>query len=251
MGQGVVQTFKPYGSVRLLEPYTTQVQKTDTQGNPVTGPDGKPVMVAQQVVTQDVPLGPAASQIAIKHLGTNGGGFYGQNSAHPFENPTPFSNLLEMFGLLIIPAGLVCAFGIMIGDRRHAWCIFAVMFVLLAGGFSLAWWSETQTNPVLGTSQLLEGKETRFGVMNSVLFATATTGTSCGAVNAMHDSFTPLAGLPKLALPSLSPDLTRYTGCLEYLECSYSFKFLVLSFQLGQGFSREATREISQPQGGW
>ena len=208
VGQGVVQTFQPYGSVKLLEPYATQVQKTDTQGNPVTGPDGKPVMVDHIIETQDVPLGPAASQIAIKHLGTNGGGFYGQNSAHPFENPTPFSNLLEMFDLLIIPAGLVCAFGIMIGDRRHAWCIFAVMFVLLAGGFSLAWWSETQTNPVLGTSQLLEGKETRFGVMNSVLFATATTGTSCGAVNAMHDSFTPLAGLV--------PMWNMMVGCIAF-----------------------------------
>ena len=208
VGQGVVQTFKPYASAKLLEPYTTQVQKTDDKGNVVNGTDGKPVMVDQKVETQDVPLGPAASQIAIKHLGTNGGGFFGQNSAHPFENPTPFSNFLEMLGLLIIPAGLVYAFGIMIGDRRHAWCIFAVMLALLVGGFSLAWWSETQTNPVLGTSQLMEGKETRFGVMNSVLFATATTGTSCGAVNAMHDSFTPLAGLV--------PMWNMMVGCIAF-----------------------------------
>ena len=146
-----------------------------------------------------IPLGPAASQIAIKHIGTNGGGFFGQNSAHPFENPTPVSNFLETFGLLIVAASLVFAFGLLVGDRRHAWCLFGVMLVLLAGSFSVAWWAESQPNPVLRqTGPLLEGKEVRFGVMNSVLFAAATTGTSCGAVNAMHDSFMPLAGLMPL-----------------------------------------------------
>jgi K+-transporting ATPase ATPase A chain len=151
------------------------------------------------VETQDIPLGPAASQIAIKHLGTNGGGFFGQNSAHPFENPTPLSNFLETFGLLIISAALVYAFGCLVGERRHAWCLFGVMLFLLAGSFGVAWWAETQVNPVFGhVGALLEGKEVRFGVMNSVLFATATTGTSCGAVNAMHDSFMPLAGLMPL-----------------------------------------------------
>jgi len=146
-----------------------------------------------------IPLGPAASQIAIKHIGTNGGGFFGQNSAHPFENPTPVSNFLEMFGLLIVAASLVFAFGLLVGDRRHAWCLFGVMLVLLAGSFSVAWWAESQPNPVFGNAApLLEGKEVRFGVMNSVLFAVATTGTSCGAVNSMHDSFMPLAGLMPL-----------------------------------------------------
>ena len=146
-----------------------------------------------------IPLGPAASQIAIKHIGTNGGGFFGQNSAHPFENPTPVSNFLEMFGLLIVAASLVFAFGLLVGDRRHSWCLFGVMLVLLAGSFAVAWWAESQPNPVLSqTGPLLEGKEVRFGVMNSVLFAIATTGTSCGAVNAMHDSFMPLAGLMPL-----------------------------------------------------
>jgi K+-transporting ATPase ATPase A chain len=151
------------------------------------------------VTTQLIPTGPAASQIAIKHLGTNGGGFFGQNSAHPFENPSPLTNFLEMLGLIIIPAGLVYAFGVMIGDRRHAWCLFGVMLALLVGEFALAWYSESQPNPVMASAgPLLEGKEQRFGVMNSVLFAVATTGTSCGAVNAMHDSFTPLAGLAPL-----------------------------------------------------
>ena len=198
-GQGVVQNFKPYASARLVESYTTQVPKTDDKGQPVNGPDGKPVKVDQKVEEQSIPLGPAASQIAIKQLGTNGGGFYGQNSAHPFENPTPLTNFTEMFGLIIIAAALVYAFGLMVGDRRHAWCLFGVMLALLLGSFALAWWSETRTNPVFGNvGALLEGKETRFGVMNSVLWAVATTGTSCGAVNSMHDSFTPLAGLAPL-----------------------------------------------------
>jgi K+-transporting ATPase ATPase A chain len=199
VGQGVVQNFKGYQNASLVETYTTQVQKTDDKGNPVNGPDGKPVMVDQKVDTQVVPEGPAASQIAIKHLGTNGGGFFGQNSAHPFENPTPLSNFLEMFGMVIIAAGLVYMFGVMVGDKRHAWCLFGVMLVLLVGEFGVAWWAETQPNPVTaGVLPQMEGKEQRFGVMNSVLFACATTGTSCGAVNAMHDSFMPLAGLMPL-----------------------------------------------------
>jgi K+-transporting ATPase ATPase A chain len=199
VSQGVVQNFKPYASARLVEPYTTQVPKTDDKGQPVNGPDGKPVMVDQKVETQDIPTGPAASQIIIKHLGTNGGGFFGQNSAHPFENPTPLSNFVEMFGLIIIAASLVYTFGLLVGDRRHAWVLFGVMLALLVGSFALAWWAETRPNPVMASMQpLLEGKEQRFGVMNSVLFAVATTGTSCGAVNSMHDSFTPLAGLAPL-----------------------------------------------------
>ena len=199
VSQGVVQNFKPYGTANLTESYTTQVPKTDDKGQPVNGADGKPVMVDKKVETQDIPVGPAASQIAIKQLGTNGGGFFGQNSAHPFENPTPFSNFIEMFGLLIIAAALVYAFGLLVGDRRHAWVLFGVMLALLVGSFALAWWAELQPNPVLANAgSLLEGKEQRFGVMNSVLFACATTGTSCGAVNAMHDSFTPLAGLAPL-----------------------------------------------------
>jgi len=196
VSQGVVQSFKPYTDAKLVESYTTQVPKTDDKGQPVNGPDGKPVMVDQKVETQSIPLGPAASQIAIKQLGTNGGGFYGQNSAHPFENPTPLSNFVEMFGLIILAAGLVYAFGVLVGDRRHAWCLFGVMLALLVGCFAVAWWAESQPNPVVGNVQpLLEGKEVRFGVMNSVLFGVATTGTSCGAVNSMHDSFTPLAGM--------------------------------------------------------
>jgi potassium-transporting ATPase potassium-binding subunit len=168
--QGVVQSLSPYVTVKTVEG-----------------------------AAQVIPQGPTASQIAIKQLGTNGGGFFGQNSAHPFENPTPLTNFVEMFGLLIIASSLVYTFGALIYDRRHAWCLFGVMLVLLLGSFALAWWAETRPNPVIGSlGPLLEGKETRFGVMNSMLWAVATTGTSCGAVDAMHDSFTPLAGLAPL-----------------------------------------------------
>ena len=238
VSQGVVQNFKPYQDAKLTETYTTSVPKTDDKGQPVMtnvavlvqapkldeqgkavlsngtpvlvdvtklDEKGQPVltnitvMVDQKVETQSIPVGPAASQIAIKQLGTNGGGFYGQNSAHPLENPTPLSNFLEMFGLLIIAAALVYTFGLLVGDTRHAWVLFGVMLTLLLASFAAAWWAEAQPNPVLGNyAQLLEGKEQRFGVMNSTLFAVATTGTSCGAVNAMHDSFTPLAGLAPL-----------------------------------------------------
>jgi K+-transporting ATPase ATPase A chain len=158
---------------------------------------------------QVIPLGPVASQVAIKHLGTNGGGFFGQNSAHPFENPTPLSNFLEVFALLLVPASLVFTFGLMIGDRRHAWCLFSVMLLLLAGSFAVAWWAESQPNPVTANVlPQLEGKEVRFGVMNSVLFAAATTGTSCGSVNSMHDSFMPLAGM--------MPLLNMMLGCIAF-----------------------------------
>ena len=208
VSQGVVQSFQPYATARLTEAYTTQVPKTDDKGQPVMV-SNVAVMVENKVETQDIPLGPAASQIAIKQLGTNGGGFFGQNSAHPFENPTPLTNFMEVFGLLILSAALVYAFGLLVGDRRHAWCLFGVMLLLLTASFAVSWWAESQVNPVLGsTGPLLEGKEVRFGVMNSVLFAVATTGTSCGAVNAMHDSFMPLAGL--------APLWNMMVGCIAF-----------------------------------
>jgi K+-transporting ATPase ATPase A chain len=197
--QGVVQTFQSYTDASLVESYTTQVQKNDDKGNPLKGPDGKPIMENVTVKTQPIPVGPAASQIAIKQLGTNGGGFYGQNSAHPFENPTPLSNFVEVFSLIILAAGLIYAFGLLVSDTGHAWVLFGVMLLLLVASFGVAWWAECQPNPVLGNIAVnMEGKEQRFGVMNSVLWAVATTGTSCGAVNCMHDSLTPLAGLAPL-----------------------------------------------------
>lgn len=143
---------------------------------------------------QVIPLGPVASQIAIKQIGTNGGGFFGANAAHPFENPTPLTNFLQMLAIFMIPAGLTSFFGRMTGDRRQGWVLFGVMFALFLAGFAVSWWAEIQPNAALGLAVPMEGKEVRFGVMNSVLFSTVTTDASCGAVNAMHDSLSPLAG---------------------------------------------------------
>jgi K+-transporting ATPase ATPase A chain len=165
-GQGVVQTFSHY------------IHATTLQG---TG--------------QVIPLGPAASQIAIKQLGTNGGGFFGANSAHPFENPTPLSNFLEMFALIIISAGLVFTYGHYVKSKRQAWTIFITMFILLGAVLIISLWSEYSHNAVLNVSGSMEGKETRFGIADSVLYSVLTTVTSCGAVNAMHDSLSPLSGM--------------------------------------------------------
>jgi potassium-transporting ATPase potassium-binding subunit len=166
VGQGVVQTFAPPIEVRTL---TGEVQT--------------------------IPLGPAASQIAIKQLGTNGGGFFNTNSAHPFENPTPVSNFLEMLSILLIPAALTYTYGVMVGNRRQGWVIFAVMLILFVAGLAVTLTAEFGANSALGVTGALEGKEVRFGIANSVLWATATTAASNGSVIAMHDSLMPLAGL--------------------------------------------------------
>jgi len=166
VGQGVVQNFDSYQTVHTL-----------------------------QGTEQTLPMGPAASQIAIKQLGTNGGGFFNVNSAHPFENPTPLSNLLEMLALLLIPSGLTFMYGKMVGSRKQGWTIFIVMFILLAAGLAISLYSEYNSNPIFGNSALMEGKETRFGITNSVLWSTATSAASNGSVNAMHDSLSPLSGM--------------------------------------------------------
>jgi K+-transporting ATPase ATPase A chain len=163
--QGVVQTFSNYKVVTTLEG-------------------------AQQTI----PLGPAASQIAIKQLGTNGGGFFNSNSAHPFENPTPFSNFLEMLAILLIPSALVYTYGKMVGSTRQGWALWGCMMFLFVVLLTISLWSEYHSNPVSQTSAGMEGKETRFGVTNSVLWSVATTSASNGSVNAMHDSLTPLSG---------------------------------------------------------
>jgi K+-transporting ATPase ATPase A chain len=158
--------------------------------------DGYPTATTIEGASQQIPLGPVASQIAIKQLGTNGGGFFGQNSAHPFENPTPLSNFVEVFVIFWLGSALVYMFGLMAKDRRQGWAIWAAMFVLFLAGFATLWWAELQPNHALGlTTPSLEGKEVRFGQFNSALFATVTTDASCGAVNMMHDSLTPLGGL--------------------------------------------------------
>lgn len=169
VSQGVVQTFQPYVTAQTLE--------------------------GQQ---QLIPLGPAASQIAIKELGTNGGGFFGVNSAHPFENPTPVSNFFEMLAILLIPAALTYTHGKMIGSVRQGWCLFAAMLTLFSAALAIAWWAETRPNPALGAGAVMEGKEIRFGVMSSVLWSVATTAASNGSISAMHDSMSPLAGFTQL-----------------------------------------------------
>ncbi|MFO1317515.1 MAG: potassium-transporting ATPase subunit KdpA [Burkholderiales bacterium] len=213
--QGVVQSFAPYGTVTLVQPVTYEAPVTGADGQPAKDASGKPVTERKTLTEQAVPLGPAASQIAIKQLGTNGGGFFNVNSAHPFENPNPLTNFLEALAILLIPAALCHAFGKMIGDTRQGWALLsamtAVFVVLLASTYLL----ESQGNPVLaglGVDQTatatnpggnMEGKEVRFGVANSALWAVATTSASNGSVNSMHDSFLPLAGLIPMWLMQL------------------------------------------------
>ena len=166
VGQGVIQNFDTYQTAHTL-----------------------------QGVQQVIPMGPVASQEAIKQLGTNGGGFFNANSAHPFENPTPLSNLLEMLAILLIPAGLTFTYGKMVGSKRQGWTIFIVMLILLLSGLAISLYGEYSANPILGHSALMEGKETRLGITNSVLWSTSTSAASNGSVNAMHDSLSPLAGM--------------------------------------------------------
>jgi K+-transporting ATPase ATPase A chain len=189
VSQGVIQNFRSYDTVKLVEAQN------------VTGSDGKTTTVTTQTIAQ----GPVASQEAIKMLGTNGGGFFNANSAHPFENPTPFSNFLQMLAIFLIPAGLTVTLGQMVGAPRHGWAVLAAMAILWFAGTFTCYWAEAHGNPLLhGTDQHvsdlqsggnMEGKEVRFGIATSALFATVTTDASCGAVNGMHDSFTPLGGM--------------------------------------------------------
>jgi len=204
VSQGMIQNFKPYTAAKTYEPYTAQVQKTDAAGNPVSTSDGKPVIVDQTVDTQTIAQGPMASQVAIKMLGTNGGGFVNANAAHPFENPTPLSNFFQILSIFAIPSALTWYLGRMVKNQRHGWAVWGAMFAMFVAGALVAWHSEAAGNPIhqkLGLAAAdgnMEGKEVRFGIFNSALFATITTDASCGAVNAMHDSFTPLGGLVPL-----------------------------------------------------
>ena len=196
VSQGVIQNLKPYTAVELIEPQTVQV----------TGSDGKTTTqtVTQQVIAQ----GPVASQEVIKEFGTNGGGFFGANSAHPFENPTPFSNFFQLVLIFTIPSALTYTLGRMTGSQRHGWAVWAAMAFLFLAGVTTAYWAEARGNPQLGrinqtrsamqSGGNMEGKEVRFGIANSALFATVTTDASCGAINGQHDSFTPLGGMVPL-----------------------------------------------------
>jgi K+-transporting ATPase ATPase A chain len=201
VSQGVIQNFRPYQIVRVLDPYTIQVPQKDAGGQEIKDAQGNPVMEAHKVETQTIPQGPAASQIAIKMLGVNGGGFFNANASHPFENPTPLSNFIQMLSIFLIPSGLTYYLGRMVGHQKHGWSVWAAMFLLFLVGVLVCWWAEAQGNPrltALGVEYAytnVEGKEVRFGIFDSALFATITTDASCGAVNSMHDSFTPLGGL--------------------------------------------------------
>ena len=210
-----MQSFAPYQTARLVEPVQIRVPALNEDGSPQRDASGAPVTQEVTVTEQTLPLGPAASQVAIKQLGTNGGGFFNVNSAHPFENPTPLTNFLEMLAILLIPAALCYTFGCMVNDKRQGWALLAAMLVifvpLLVGAIS----AEQAGNPrfdTLGRGPAasaaqpggnMEGKETRFGIANSALWATATTAASNGSVNSMHDSFTPLGGLVPMWLMQL------------------------------------------------
>ena len=254
--QGVPQTFKPYQTAQLMEPYTTQVQATDAKGNNVTtniqlvlqAPkldakgqpvmtngvaamvdvpqvDAKgarimtnvPVMVDAKVETQPIPLGGVACFEAIKQLFTNGGGWYNVNSAHPFENPTPLTNFLELLAIIVVPMAQVYMFGLLVGNKKHAWTLFSVMLALFFLSFAGAWYFESQPNPVTGNALAnMEGKEQRIGVMNSVLWGTSCTAIDNGSVNSMHDSYMPLAGMMPLWNILVGEMLFGGIGCGMY-----------------------------------
>ncbi len=210
VSQGVVQNLKPYDTVKLVEPQ--QVQRVGQDGKPVVDAGGKPMM--DTVTTQTIAQGPVASQEIIKELGTNGGGFFNANSSHPFENPTPLSNLIELFCIFAIGSGLTYTLGRMTGSQRHGWAVWAAMAILFLAGVTVAYWAEARGNSLLhGVDQRasltqpggnMEGKEVRYGIANTALWATVTTDTSCGAINGWHDSFMPLGGMVPLVNIMLS-----------------------------------------------
>jgi K+-transporting ATPase ATPase A chain len=210
VSQGVVQNFRPYDTAKLVEPM--QVPKVDASGKPVVDSHGKQVMdtVTDQVIAQ----GPVASQEIIKEFGTNGGGFFNANSAHPFENPTPLTNLIELVAIFSLGSALTYTLGQMTGSQRHGWAVWSAMAILFFSGVAVAYWAEARGNILLAETDQkasltqpggnMEGKEVRFGIANSALWATVTTDTSCGAINSWHDSFTPIGGLVPLANIMLS-----------------------------------------------
>ncbi|MFZ0311096.1 MAG: potassium-transporting ATPase subunit KdpA [Candidatus Korobacteraceae bacterium] len=222
VSQGVVQNLKPYDTVKLME--SQQVQRVNADGKPAIDAQGKPVM--DTVSTQTIAQGPVASQEIIKEWGTNGGGFFNANSAHPFENPTPLTNLIELFAIFAVSAGLTYTLGRMTGSQAHGWAVWGAMAILFLAGVTVAYWAEAHGNPLLHgvTTQAtasqpggnMEGKEVRFGITNSALFATVTTDASCGAINSWHDSFMPLGGMVPLVNIMLSEVIFGGVGAGMY-----------------------------------
>jgi len=204
VSQGAIQNFSAYRTVPLVQPITYDKPKQDDKGNPIKDAKGNPVTESVTLREVTIPMGPVASQEAIKELGTNGGGFFNANSAHPYENPTPLSHMLEVLLILLIPGALTYTFGVMVGNTRQGWAILGVMLLLLLVAFGVLQWMEVSGNPLvakLGVHGVnMEGKDVRFSLAGTSLFTVATTGTSCGAVAAMHDSLTPIGGMIPLSL---------------------------------------------------
>ena len=221
--QGVPQNLKSYDTVKLVEPM--QAPKVDANGKPVLGPDGKQAM--DTVTTQTIAQGPVASQEIIKELGTNGGGFFNSNSSHPYENPTPLSNLIELVAIFSLGSGLTYTLGRMTGSQRHGWAVWGCMAVLFLAGVTTAYWAEARGNPLfpaavnqhvtaLQPGGNMEGKEVRFGIANTALWATVTTDASCGAINGWHDSFTAIGGMVPLVNMMLSETIFGGVGAGMY-----------------------------------
>jgi K+-transporting ATPase ATPase A chain len=234
VSQGVIQNFSSYKDVPTLQATQYTQPKVDAQGNAVKDAKGNPVMDTLTAKTQTLAMGPVASQEAIKMLGTNGGGFFNTNSAHPYENPTPFANFLQMIAMLAIPAALCLMFGKMVGDRRQGVAVLAVMTIAFAVACVCEISSEQSGNPLmtsLGVDQNatamqaggnMEGKETRFGIVSSGIFTVATTSASCGAVNNMHDSLTPLGGLTPMLLIQLGEVIFGGVGSGLYTMLAFA-----------------------------
>jgi potassium-transporting ATPase potassium-binding subunit len=201
VSQGMLQNFKPYENAALIETGNMQAPQKDARGQDIRDSKGNAVIEGQRVEAQAIAQGPVASQVAIKMLGTNGGGFFNANASHPYENPTPLSNFIQMLSIFLIPGGLTYHLGRMVRNQKHGWAVWAAMAILFLGAFTVCWWAESAGNTRLHALGIdaaggnMEGKEVRFGIFSSALFATVTTDASCGAVNSMHDSFTPLGGL--------------------------------------------------------
>lgn len=273
--QGVPQTWKPYWNANVMEPYTTQIQKTDDKGNNVTTNiqlvlsmpkmdakgvpmtnngaavmvdtpqvDAKgvpimtnvPVMVDAKVTTQPIPVGPVAALESIKQLFTNGGGWYNVNSAHPFENPTPLTDFLEMLAIIVVPMAQVYLFGLLVGNKKHAWCLFYVMLAMYVFSFGIAWYCETRPNPVMaGAMPNMEGKEQRIGVMNSVLWGSSCTAIDNGSVNSMHDSWMPLAGMMPLWNILIGEIMFGGIGCGMYcMLCHVLIAVFIAGLMIGR-----------------